>query len=64
MTPAQTSEMLGEAVVHLRAINTHLERLLTVQSGPFKGKPQQWFTRKEVIALLTGTRGAKEDQRG
>lgn len=25
---------------------------LTVKSGPFKGKPQQWFTRLEVIELL------------
>lgn len=26
---------------------------LTIQSGPFKGKPQQWFTRAEVERLLT-----------
>lgn len=25
---------------------------LNVQSGPFKGRPQQWFTRAEVLALL------------
>lgn len=60
----QTSELLGEAIVHLRAINANLENLLTVQSGPFKGKPQQWFTRAEVMRLLTGTHGvsAARDQ--
>jgi hypothetical protein len=25
---------------------------LNIQSGPFKGKPQHWFTRAEVVALL------------
>lgn len=29
---------------------------LNVQHGPFKGKPQQWFTRAEVIALLEAER--------
>jgi hypothetical protein len=30
---------------------------LTIKSGPFKGKPQQWFTRAEVVALLTACQG-------
>lgn len=29
---------------------------LNVQSGPFKGQPQQWFTRSEVERLLLGAR--------
>jgi hypothetical protein len=28
---------------------------LNVQSGPFKGKPQRWFTRSEVIKLLAAS---------
>jgi hypothetical protein len=32
------------------------EEPLIVQRGPFKGKPQQWFTRAEVIALLRGAK--------
>lgn len=26
---------------------------LNVKSGPFQGKPQQWFTRAEVLRLMT-----------
>lgn len=33
-----------------------LEERLKVQSGPFKGRPAQWFTRAQVIALLTACR--------
>lgn len=62
MNREQASEMLSEAVVHLRAINAHLEGLLRVQSGPFKGKPQQWFTRAEVVALMTGACGVAVDR--
>jgi hypothetical protein len=35
---------------------------LNVQSGPFKGKPQQWFTRAEVVALLAATSPASPAQ--
>ena len=31
---------------------------LNVQSGPFKGKPQQWFTRAEVKRLLANEQEA------
>jgi hypothetical protein len=34
-----------------------IEERLKVQSGPFKGKPQQWFTRAEVLALLANHSG-------
>jgi hypothetical protein len=36
--------------------NTELsDERLNVKSGPFKGKPQQWFTRAEVLALLAAS---------
>lgn len=35
---------------------------LNVQSGPFKGRPQQWFTRAEVKRLLGAPERATNHQ--
>lgn len=43
---------------------TSIEERLRVQSGPFKGKPQVWFTRAEVVALLTPASQDLGDQQG
>lgn len=37
-----------------------LDAVLTIKSGPFKGKPQQWFTRAEVRALLSREPGKSQ----
>lgn len=69
MAPEQTSELLGEALVHLRAINAQLERLLERMPDPHAPLPEavEWesldgmyrTTDKAIAANWAGAIGVR-----